>query len=447
MGRTLIGVLVAVVVASWGVPAQAEDKKAPPPKGKPEASAPKAPDKPLPGGEPSNVAPTDGEQAPLIFHNESLIQRADGTVSYFYRTNFVSPADLIGALKAGGFTKLLGPPPEGIKENLRPVKGQNVLVIDGDSDGVEMVLDAIAYFDIATPQVFVEAKVLEITYDSNFEFGVNYDWSRDDVGPNTLFRGAGGILSPPSILRSGFPPAFPFQGSELLFGLVGKKAEKWGALDLAIQALQVRGKAEVLSKPSIIATQGVQATVQTTEERTQAILHEARTADTIFRTTSVKSGVTLTVTPTHIGDAFVTLKINPVVNGSAGLAVNQISGTFAPIQTTRSADTTVTLGDRETLVIGGLYTNTKTMERARTPFLSDVPVLGELFTRTAETNAKTELIFILTPHIVRKTKDLKIITPPAELERLEKEASKKDCKQDAPAVPPPPGWGAKLLDH
>ena len=156
--------------------------------------------------------------------------------------------------------------------------------------------------------------------------------------------------------------------------------------------------------------------------------------------------MTLLLTPVHIGESFVTLKVNPTVNGLAGLAVSQAGGTFAPIQTTRSASTTVTLGDGETLVIGGLYTNTQSMERARTPFLSDVPILGELFTRTAETKAKTELIFILTPHIVRKTKDLKIITPPAELERLEKaEEKKSDCAKPA-HIPPPPGWGARLLD-
>ena len=435
--RASAGVAVALLMAqgAWAGP---EDKGAPPTAKPPAAAAPAA-----------KPPATEAEPAPppLTFHNDSLIERADGTVSYFYRTNFATPTDLITALKAGGFAQLLGKKPATVKDNLRAVKGQNILVIDGEADGVEMVLDAIAYFDVAAPQVFVEAKVVEITYDSNFEFGVDYNWDRSQTGPNTLFRGAGGVLNPPTLLRGQFPPAFPFQGSELLFGLVGAKADKWGALDIAIQALQISGKAEVLSKPSIIATQGIEAKVETTEQRSQAILSEARTNDTIFRTTSVKSGVTLKVTPKHIGDAFVTLQINPTVNGLAGLALTQAGGTFAPIQTLRSATTTVTLGDGETLVIGGLYTNTKTMERARTPFISDIPLIGELFTRTAENKAKTELIFILTPHIVRKTKDLKIITPPAELERLEKAESKKDCDEsDGPAIPPPPGWGAQLLD-
>ena len=441
---SLMAVGLAALLLSFGAVATAgpEDKQAPAPAAAPAKPAPATAPKGPAGAETDPDAPP---KPPITFHNESMIERADGTVSYFYRTNFAEAADLIAALKAGGFTQLLGPPPPGIKDNLRAVKGQNVLVIDGDPEGVEMVLDAIAYFDVAAPQVFVEAKVLEVTYDSNFEFGVDYDWSRAEFGPGTLFQGAGGILNPPSLLRGGFPPAFPFQGSELLFGLVGKKRDKWGALDIAIQALQIRGKAEVLSKPSIIATQGIEARVETTEQRSQAILSEARNADTIFRTTSVKSGVSLIVTPTHIGDAFVTLQINPSVQGLAGLAVNQAGGTFAPIQTTRSAKTTVTLGDGETLVIGGLYTNTKTMERARTPFLCPTCRCWANCSHVRpRPRQRPELIFILTPHIVRKTKDSEVHHTARGVGASGESGGQEGLQEEEPRHPAAAGLGCAL---
>ena len=78
-------------------------------------------------------------------------------------------------------------------------------------------------------------------------------------------------------------------------------------------------------------------------------------------------------------------------------------------------------------MIGGLFTNQSVKEKAKTPLFSDLPLVGELFTRTRETKQKTELVFILTPHIVRKTGDLKIITPPGELQRLEK-TEERDCE-------------------
>ncbi len=387
---------------------------------------------------------------PLSFPNESVIERDDGTVMYFYRTNFATPKDLIKALTDSGFGKLLAtkkgaPPP------MRAVAKQNVVIFEGDVDAVMMVLDAVAYFDVAQPQVFVEAKVLEVTYESNFEFGLDYLLDRNSAGPGTIFRGTGGTLNPPTYLRSTFAPQFPFQGTSGVFGLVGSNADKWGALEVTLQALQLNGKAEVLSKPSIIATQGVEAIVTTTESTPVIALNSATRTGENFGLAPVKTGVELKVTPQHIGESFVTLKISPKVDGVAGLASARTGGTFAPITTTRRASTTLTLGDGETLVIGGLYTNFSTTEKAKTPFLSELPLLGELFTRTKETKRKTELIFILTPHIVRKTKDLKIITPPAELDRLEKaekNEGKKNCKGPTfPKLPRPPGWGAHFEDE
>ncbi|MDA1194770.1 MAG: hypothetical protein O2894_06260, partial [Planctomycetota bacterium] len=405
-----------------------------------------------PAATPGAAAPAEGPAAEtkpaLTFHNEGLIERADGTVVYFYRTNFATPPSIIAAVQAMGFGALPGLKP------LRALDGNaNQLVIEGDPDAVELVLDVIAYFDIAQPQVFIEAKVIEVTYDSNFEFGLDYLMDRNVAGPNTLFRGAESTLNPPSFLRSGFAPGFPFQGTNVGFGFVGQNAIDFGAFALNYQALQINGKAEVLSKPSIIATQGVKAFVSTEETIPIVALNSADRNNEQFRVAPVKTGVRLEVTPIHVGDQFVTLTIVPTVNGAAGLAASRPGGTFAPIQTIRSASTQVTLGDAETLVIGGLYTNQSTTEKAKTPFFSDIPLLGDLFTRTKETKQKTELIFILTPHIVRKTTDLNIIVPPKELERLEAAGDKDGdcCGKPIPmpkvCLPKPPGWGAQLEDE
>jgi type II secretory pathway component GspD/PulD (secretin) len=153
-----------------------------------------------------------------------------------------------------------------------------------------------------------------------------------------------------------------------------------------------------------------------------------------YNTFDVKTGVTLKVTADHVGESFVTLKVEPLVDGVAGLAASR-GGTLQPITTKRSARTTVTMGDGECLVIGGLYSNAHITEKAKTPLISEIPLLGQLFTRTRETKAKTELVFLLTPRIVRKTADLRVITPPAELERLESEES----GVDVPAGPHLPG--------
>ena len=407
----------ALLVLGVAPVAHADDPPAP------AQPAPPVPAQPAPeGAAPEGPAPEEPEpesERLFEFHNEQMIERADGEVVYFYRTNFVKPSELIKSLQALGIHDL----------KMQPLDVQNQVLLQGHSDIVAVALDAVNYFDVSTPQVFIETEVIEITWDSNFEFGLDWLMSRDVAGPDTVFRGTEGVLNPPSFLSSQFPPNFPFQGASLDFGLVGGLADKWGALGATIQALQINGKAEVLSRPSILATQGVPATVSTEEAVPIARFDTADNNVQRFKFDSLRSGVELKVTAIHIGDNYVTLKVAPNVRGLQGVAANRLAGAFAPIATTRKAETTVTMADGSTLVIGGLYTNTSTTEKAKTPILSDLPLIGDILTRTRETKRKTELIFLLTPRIVRKGADLKIVIPPSEVRRLEEGDAKPECPE------------------
>jgi general secretion pathway protein D len=386
------------------------------------AAADDPPADPKAGDGATEGAKPDEPKPPLEFHNEQLIEKADGSVVYFYRTNFVKPSQLAGSLNTLGIGNL------GVA--LKPFDTQNQLVLEGLPEAVEILIDAIGYFDVSAPQVFIETEVIEITWNSDFEFGLDWEWLRSPVGPDTLFQGTSGVLNPPSFLSSTFPPFFPFQGSGLGFGFTGSNAEKYGPASMTLQALQINGKAEVLSRPSIVATQGIQASVSTEEKVPIARFDNADNNVARFRYDNLTSGVTLKVTAQHIGDIYVTLNVEPLVKGLQGVAANRLSGAFAPITTERKASTTVTLADGETLVIGGLYTNSSVKEKAKTPILSDLPILGDILTRTRETKRKTELVFLLTPRIIRKNQDLKIVIPPSEVRRLEEgDETKPKCPE------------------
>lgn len=401
-GRASFGlrVLALLLLAASVPPAFAEDPPSP---------ATEAPEAPAAAPAPQPAVPAESGEPPLAFPDEGVITKDDGTVVYFYRTNFVPPAQLKNALE-----KLVQVPGVAFRE----FPEQNTLLIEGDEDAVALALDTASYFDVSAPQVFIEAKVIEITYDSNFEFGLGYLWSREQTGPNTLFRGAEGVLNPQSFLASTLPGGLPFQGTSVLFGFAGKNAEKYGLADLTLQALQIDGKAEILSKPSIIATQGIAATVTTSESRQISAFLRADQNNSFYQAANIDTGVKLDVMVSHVGESFVTLEVIPEVKGFQSTSA-AIGGSLKPVTTTRSAKTTVTMGDGETLVIGGLYTNATVEDKGRTPLLSEIPLLGHLFTRTRNAEVKTEVVFMLTPVIVQKTSDLRVITPPAELERLE----------------------------
>jgi type II secretory pathway component GspD/PulD (secretin) len=357
---------------------------------------------------------------------EGRMQCPEGKEIYVYRPNFVSTAELVAAFGQGGLLKIgclqVRDMPRPSPDPLRPLSS-GLLFLQGTTDEIETALDAIAYFDVPDPQVFVEAKIIEVTYDSNFEFGFSTIFDRDVSGPNTFFRGGTATLNPPSFFQSQLPGNLPFQGAGLSFGFVGAAAKEFGFLDLTLQALQHDGTAEVLSKPSIVATERVKASVQT-GQKTPVIglvnasqVPGATTNALTLQTSYVETKIGLDVTPTHIGDSYVTMDVQPTVSGVTGFSVGE-SGTSAPIISDRTAHTTVTMADGDTLIIGGLYTNSTVSDKAKLPFIGDLPCIGKLFTRTKDQKVKTELVFFITPHILRKKTDYKVITPPGEAERL-----------------------------
>jgi type II secretory pathway component GspD/PulD (secretin) len=387
---------------------------------------------PAEGGEEEDAGP------PLTFphgpeEDDVQIVRADGTIVHLYATNFVAPAALQASLET-----LLGLNAE-LGLTYKQFPAQNTLLIEGEEDLVDLAREAAVYFDVPTPQVFIEAKVVELTYTSNFEFGLDYTWSRDAVGPNTLFRGAEGFLPPPGFIQSGLPGGLPFQGTSLFFGFVGDKAEQFGLLDVALRAAQLEGKAEIISRPNIIATQGIPAEVVTSEQRQIFQFQSADFNQTRYGSSTLDTGVRLSVKPIHIGQSFVTLEVEPEVRGLQETSV-LTAQTFQPTTTQRRAKTTVTMADGATLVIGGLYTSAKVNEDAKTPLLSDIPILGCLFTRTRETKVKTEIIIMLTPKILRKTSDFNVVTPKEEIERLTAEEPE-DQIAPCPLCEPLPGRG------
>ncbi len=382
----------------------------------PPAPAPAAPPAPAPAPAPA-AAPAappapPPTPPPMSFPGEGRIEKPDGKSLYFYRTNFVKPAELVLTMK-----NLLDLPGVTMKDFPR----QNQVLVEGTPEAIETALEAFAYFDIPTPQVFVEAKIIEVTYENNFEFGLSSILDRDKQGPNTFWRGETVTLNPPSFFQSQQPGNLPFQGASLAFGFVGEAAKEFGAMDLTLQALQRDGNAEVLSKPSIIATEGLPAEVKTAQRTPILQIKSATSSITgdglLIDTSYVETKIGLRVTASHIGDAYVTMLVEPTVSGVTGFSAGQ-GGTSAPIVSDRSAVTTVTMADGDTLVIGGLFTNSTVSDKAKVPFLGDVPGLGKLFTRVKDLKVKTELVFFITPHILRKNSDQKVITPPGEAERL-----------------------------
>jgi TonB family protein len=115
----------------------------------------------------------------------------------------------------------------------------------------------------------------------------------------------------------------------------------------------------------------------------------------------VDTGIELKVTPTINRDNFITMKIRPQISEATDkelLSAGQ--KTTVPIITTSEAETSVTVKDGVTLIIGGLKKDKRTKTVKKIPLIGDIPGLGFLFRSTSDDVTKTELVILLTPHII-----------------------------------------------
>lgn len=258
----------------------------------------------------------------------------------------------------------------------------NKLVVSTSPRYVEIVKSIIEELDAAPPQVMIQVLLAEITLDESSE------WAMDAaVGP--------------------------LGGNQFRFGTLGAGAGVATALGVAnlslgtsdfnvlIRALEVQGKLEVLSRPQVTVNNNENALIQVGEDI--AIVTGVERLDNGNTRSDVerrKVGIIMNVLPSISADGFVRMEISPEIS-SVSQRTTQISEDFeAPIITTRTVDTVVTVKDGQTVVIGGLIQNVQEDRKTKVPLLGDIPLVGMAFRSTQRDTIKTELLVILTPKVV-----------------------------------------------
>jgi general secretion pathway protein D len=117
------------------------------------------------------------------------------------------------------------------------------------------------------------------------------------------------------------------------------------------------------------------------------------------------------------------------------IGVQSFGATGSPSFTTRDAETTAVVQDGETLVIGGIISERKNRDRIGIPFLMDIPVLGHFFGSTTEAVDRTELVMLITPHVIRNLEEARRVTRDfqerlsivaQEIERMRREEAERD---------------------
>jgi type IV pilus assembly protein PilQ len=165
-------------------------------------------------------------------------------------------------------------------------------------------------------------------------------------------------------------------------------------LNLELSALQDTGQGEVLSNPRVM-----------TSDRCKAIIRQG--VQIPYVVTSANSGGG-TVSNTNFKDAFLKLDVTPQITPSGSITMNlNITKDQVGDPTnngvainSREVDTTVTVNDGETVVLGGVFENELNNAISKVPFLADLPGIGFLFTKKSKTDDKRELLIFVTPKVV-----------------------------------------------
>jgi general secretion pathway protein D len=304
--------------------------------------------------------------------------------------------------------------PEG-EMNIVVDEANNALVIRAFQKDYSAILETIKKLDIYPKQVLIEALVAEITLDDTTQFGI--EWSRflSSNPPNAQ-----------EVVVGARPPADPFAQALTAYGLRYSIVELGGRISAAIRAAATRGRLKVISSPHILASNNKEAKIQVGSS--QPILTSTYTTTATAATNVVEGtieykdiGIILTVTPRISDGGLVSMEVSIEDSKVDTTALGTL--TSVPVFGKRTAKTVLSISEGQTIVIGGLIQDSKNVTKSGIPLLSRIPLLGALFGAQEYITGKTELIILLTPHIIANQVQSDSVTREfrEKLERLKEE--------------------------
>jgi general secretion pathway protein D len=250
----------------------------------------------------------------------------------------------------------------------------NAIWLKGSPDRIARMKAMIAAIDIPLDSVILETQFLELTESGARAIGIDFANANGQILTATLQTGQ---FIPPGV------PAGNRLGS--------------AQLQAAVYAQVSKGEGRIVSKPRISAQSGSTAKIITGDAL--PIL----TAITLSGVNGVSQqvqyvnvGVTLQIAPRVSSDGYVSSHVFCVVSSVTGYSQGY------PTISQREAETSATVRDGDSFVIGGLTQEDEIKTKSKVPLLGDIPLLGQAFRTDRKTRAKTELFIIVTPHIVHR---------------------------------------------
>ncbi len=249
----------------------------------------------------------------------------------------------------------------------------NAIWVTGTQDRIDRVKRQIELIDVPVDSVILETQFVELTETGARNLGLDLTNQNGQIGVGTLTT-----------------------GSFLPFGLDPNDVLPSGQLQVAINAQIQKGNGRIVSRPRIAAQSGSTAKIITGDALPILTSIQLSGVNGVSQQVQyVNVGVTLQIAPRVSSDGYITSKIYGVVSSVTGFSQG------FPTISQREAETSASVRDGETFVIGGLTQENVLTTNSKIPLLGDIPILGRIFQNERSTTTKTELYIVITPRIVR----------------------------------------------
>ena len=269
----------------------------------------------------------------------------------------------------------------------------NSILVYGSRSEYAKIEDTLRKLDVPPTQVLIEASIIEVTLSDDLRYGLQWLFtdtsSNGSVGTGVLSTGNGGTLG------------------GALAGFSYTLRNSAGNVRAVLNALAEKSLVKVISSPSLMVLDNHTAAIAVGNQQ------PIRSGETVstggFSTTSIQykdTGVSLAVTPSVNAGNIVTMQINQGVTDVG--QVDSATGQRTFLQ--RRIDSKVAIRSGETLVLGGLIRDNTTNGKAGIPILQDIPVVGALFGSNSTNVARTELLVVITPRVVRSDQEIRDVS-------------------------------------
>jgi general secretion pathway protein D len=269
-------------------------------------------------------------------------------------------------------------------------ESRNSLIIQASPADYQIIKNLISQIDVLPRQVLIEASFAEVILRDDATLGVEWEYKKGEGSLSTSLLSASA-------------------GSNGLTFTIGDPTQ-WKAI---MTALATQNRVNILSSPSVLASNGQPASIDVSQEIPIATTtYEYTSAQEPVFSSDIEyrdTGVMLTVTP-HINElGLVTMEIDQEVSEKGENVQVGDTGSY-PSFFKRSAKTTLTVQSGQTIVIGGLIRENKSEGASGIPWLVSIPILNFLFGKTQDTSEKTELIIMISPYVIAQQDDVETVS-------------------------------------